>query len=176
MSHPSGFVLQLIDPRGRCSRKGLLCAAAVLLALQVPVVVTLWLSGIGLTGHTALILDLAFCWIGFAIVAKRLHDLGHSAWWVPAAVLVWFAGTVSLAVAVILVGDPELMQPGTTSYWVVFALMLAPLLIAALWLHLAEGDANDNRFGPVPGTSGFSMPSDAGQWLRHTVGPRPSAA
>ena len=30
-----------------------------------------------------------------------------------------------------------------------------------VWLHVAEGEADDNRFGPVPGAYGFSMPADA---------------
>ena len=60
-----------------------------------------------------------------------------------------------------LSGDPDMLAPGTTSYWITFAAMLMPLLVAAIWLHTAKGHAGDNRFGPEPTAHGFSMPTDA---------------
>jgi uncharacterized membrane protein YhaH (DUF805 family) len=176
MPHLSAFALQLFDPRGRCNRRGLLLAAVLLLALQLAAGVALWTSGIGFDGHLALLLNAAFCWVGFAVVSKRLHDLGRSTWWVPTALLVWLAGAISLAVAIILVGDPEILTPGAPSYWVAFGVMLAPLLIGAVWLHVADGEPDDNRYGPMPAASGFSLPADAAVWHRQPAHGRPSAA
>ena len=105
--------------------------------------------------------NVAFCWVAFALISKRLHDLGRSAWWIPAAVLIWLAAIISLAGAIVLSGDPDMLAPGTTSYWITFAAMLMPLLVAAIWLHAAKGHAGDNRFGPEPTAHGFSMPTDA---------------
>lgn len=164
MPHLSAFALQLIDPRGRCNRRGLLLAAALLLGLQVSTGAALLAVGLGLTGRIALTLNLVFCWVGFAVVSKRLHDLGRSTWWVPTAVLIWLAGAISVIVAIVLIGDPEYLTPGTPGYWLVFGLMMVPLFITAVWLHVAEGDAVENRFGPAPTALGFSMPPDTGLW------------
>jgi uncharacterized membrane protein YhaH (DUF805 family) len=163
----SATALQFLDPRGRCNRTGLLLAAAVLLGAQVALGFGLWSVGIDLTGRLAIILDAAFCWVGFALISKRLHDLNHSAWWVPTAVLLWLAAAVCLAVLIVLIGDPDILAPGTPSYWVAFASMLMPLLVVAAWLHAAVGDAGDNRFGPAPTAHGFSMPTEAAMfWHR----------
>ena len=161
MPHPPASVLQAFDPRGRCNRKGLLLAAAILLTLQVAVGLALWVAGFDLASPVLLPLDVAFCWAAFALISKRLHDLGRSAWWIPAIVLIWLAAIISLAGAIVLSGDPDMLAPGTTSYWITFAAMLMPLLVAALWLHSAKGHAGDNRFGPEPTAHGFSMPTDA---------------
>jgi uncharacterized membrane protein YhaH (DUF805 family) len=167
MPHLSVAALQFLDPRGRCNRTGLLLAAAILLAAQVAIALALWEAGIGLNSPLAMIFNAAFCWVGFALISKRLHDLNHSAWWVPSAVLLWFAAAVCLAVLIVLVGDPDILAPGTPSYWVAFASMLMPLLVVAAWLHAAVGDADDNRFGPAPTAHGFSMPAGAAMfWHR----------
>ena len=34
--------------------------------------------------------------------------------------LVWLAAIVCLAVAIVLTGDPDLLAPGTPSYWLDF--------------------------------------------------------
>ena len=161
MSHLPASVLQALDPRGRCNRKGLLLAAAILLALQVAVGLALWGAGLDLASPLVQPFNIAFCWLAFALIAKRLHDLGRSAWWIPGAVLIWLLAIVSLAGAIVLSGDPDMLAPGTTTYWITFAAMLLPLLVAAIWLHTAKGHAGDNRFGPEPTAHGFSMPNDA---------------
>ena len=175
MAHAYAFALQLIDPRGRCNRRGLLVAASLLSALLAAVGWVVWTSGVDLASPLALTLYAISGWVAFAAVSKRLHDLGRSTWWVPTAILVWLAGAVSLAVAVILVGDPEILAPGTASYWLAVGVMVAPPVISAVWLQVAEGEPDDNRFGPTPAASGFSMPADAGHW-HPPVGAPPSAA
>ena len=161
MPHPTTSVLYVLDPRGRCNRKGLLLAAAILLSLQVAIALALWGGGFDLASPVVQAANLVFCWIAFALIAKRLHDLGRSAWWIPAAVLIWLVAIISLAGAIVLSGDPDMLAPGTTVYWITFAAMLMPLLVAAIWLHTARGDAGSNRYGPEPTAQGFSMPVDA---------------
>ncbi len=164
MAPAAHLALQLIDPRGRCSRKGLLLAAAILLALQALATLSVWSTGGHFGGWPALTIDAAFCWAGFATVSKRLHDLGRSAWWLPTAALVWLAAAVSLVTAVVLAADPDVLVPGTPAYWLVFAAMVFPLLVCAIWLHIAAGEPDANRFGPAPGAWGFSMPRRATSW------------
>ena len=174
--HLSAFVLQLMNPRGRCSRTGMLLATVLLLGLQAAVAALLWVFGASFTGKVAQILSIPFCWLAISVVCKRLHDMGRSAWLVPTAVLIWLAGAVVLAVSVALIGEPEFLAPGSLGYWITFGVMLVPLLIAALWLHVAEGDAIENRHGPVPSALGFAMPNRAAWWQRSSSGARPSAA
>ena len=156
----TNFAIRTLDPRGRCNRKGLLLAAANLLALQVIVGLSLWGAGLDLASPLLQPFNIAFCWVAFALISKRLHDLGHSAWWIPGAVLIWLVAIICLAGAIAVTGESDLLAPGTTVYWITFAAMLLPLLVAALWLHTAKGQPGDNRFGPAPTAQGFSMPAD----------------
>jgi uncharacterized membrane protein YhaH (DUF805 family) len=160
MSHPPTSVLQVLDPRGRCSRKGLLLAAGILLTLQAAVALALWSAGLDLTSGPAMAANAAFCWIGFALICKRLHDLGRSSWWIAGGVLVWLVAIICLAGAIALMGDPDLLAPDTPSYRLTLAAMLLPLLVAALWLHTVRGDDGSNYYGPEPAGHGFSMPVD----------------
>lgn len=170
MAPTAHLALQLIDPRGRCSRRGLLLAAAVLLVLQALAAFAVWAIGGQFGGWPALAIDAAFCWAGFATVSKRLHDLDRSAWWLPTAALVWLAGAVSLVTVVVLAADSDVLVSGTATYWLVFAGMMLPLLVCAMWLHIGVGGADANRFGPAPGAWGFSMPPRAASWQAPTVG------
>jgi uncharacterized membrane protein YhaH (DUF805 family) len=161
MPHLPTSVLQVFDPRGRCNHRGLLLAAAILLSLQVAIALALWGAGLDLASPLVQPVNVAFCWVAFALISKRLHDLGRSAWWIPAAVLIWLAAIISLAAAIVLSADPDMLAPGTTSYWMTFAAMLMPLLVAAIWLHTTPGNEGSNRFGQEPTAQGFSMPADA---------------
>jgi uncharacterized membrane protein YhaH (DUF805 family) len=166
MPHLPTFVLHVLDPRGRCNRKGLLLAAAILLAMQAVFAFALWGAGLDLASPVVQPVNLIFCWVAFALISRRLHDLGRSAWWIPGAVLIWLVAIISLAGAIVLSGDPDMLAPGTTSYWITLAAMLLPLLAGAIWLHAAPGHAGSNRFGPQPTAQGFSTPADAASWQR----------
>jgi uncharacterized membrane protein YhaH (DUF805 family) len=155
-----GLALHLFDPRGRCDRRGLLAAAVLLLVLQVAVALALWLNDVPFDSWPAVVLSAGFCWVGFAVVSKRLHDLGRSAWSIPAAALVWLAGAF-VATTVVSIVDPDALAPGSTGYWVALSLLLLPLLVVLLWLHLAAGDPGPNRYGPAPQHAGFSAASAA---------------
>jgi uncharacterized membrane protein YhaH (DUF805 family) len=155
------FMLQLVDPRGRCDRKGFLLAAATLLVLQAAVAAAMWSSGAAFHGWQALAAGAAFAWLGYAAISKRLHDLGRSAWWIPAAVLLWLVGAFVFAVGIAVAANPDVLAPGTPAYWVTFLLMMLPLAGIALWLHAAAGDSDANRFGAAPSVLGFSVPDRA---------------
>lgn len=154
--------LQLVDPRGRCNRTDFLHAAIAMFLLQTAVFGLLW----RLTGEfdhvSVLPANVAFVWMGYAAVSRRLHDLGHSAWWMPAAVAAWLGCGFVLALLLTLTMGAEQMFPGSPLFWVVFACLLAPPLLAALWLHVTEGQQGSNRFGPPSGDDTAFEPASAG--------------
>jgi uncharacterized membrane protein YhaH (DUF805 family) len=158
ITHASQLALQLVDPRGRCDRKGFLIAATLLLSAQGLVALGLWLCGLGLDGWIGLAANLGFCWLGYAAVSKRLHDLGRSGWWFAAGAIAWLAASMVFAVGVAVAAGPAQLAPGTPTHHAVFAGMLLPILAALVWLHMAAGERAANRYGPVPADFGFSRP------------------
>lgn len=148
--------LHLVHPGGRMNRKGFLLAACVAFALQILAVLALWYFGAAISGRAALALNAMFCWLGFAAIAKRLHDLDLSAWWMLAVVVAWAAGGVVLAVGLATLVGPDLLEPGRPVYFCTIAMLLAPLLVAAIRLHTVPGNPGANRYGPVPGPLGLS--------------------
>ncbi len=140
--------LQLVDPRGRCNRTDFLYAAIAMFVLQTAFFGLLW----RLTGEfdhvSVLPANMAFVWMGYAAVSRRLHDLGHSAWWMPAAIAAWLGCGFVLALLLMLAMGVERMFPGSPLFWIVFSCLLAPPFLAALWLHVTEGEQGSNRFGP----------------------------
>jgi uncharacterized membrane protein YhaH (DUF805 family) len=161
MVHASQFVVQLLDPRGRCDRRGFLIAASLLLSAQALLAAALWLSGAGFDGGAALAVNAGFCWLGYAAVSKRLHDTGRSGWWFAAGVLAWLAASTVLAVAVAVAAGSAQLVPGTRTHDALFVSMLLPLVAALIWLHLAAGEHAANKYGPVPSSLGFSVPGPA---------------
>ena len=65
MPHLPTFVLHVLDPRGRCNRKGLLLAAAILLAMQAVFAFALWGAGLDLASPVVQPVNLIFCWVAF---------------------------------------------------------------------------------------------------------------
>jgi uncharacterized membrane protein YhaH (DUF805 family) len=159
----------LLDPRGRCDREQLLLAAAFLLLLQFVAALALWLAGLEFTGRLAFTVNGLFCWMGFAAISKRLHDLGHSAWWVAGGLLMWLSGAALFSLLLALIAGSEALDPATGGlYWPLFAALMLPLLAAALWLHVARGQPEANRFGPP-------LPSARGSVFQLPAARRPSA-
>ena len=156
---PAAFALALVDPRGRCDRKGLLALAVVMLVLQVAVEASLWLADVDLASTAPTAVKLAFCWAAVAAVTKRLHDLGRSAWWMLAAFVVVVVWSFAVAFAAVMAAGPEALTPRSVWFAALFAVSSLPALAALLWLHLAKGMPGPNRFGPAPDRSGFSGPA-----------------
>jgi uncharacterized membrane protein YhaH (DUF805 family) len=170
---------QLFDPRGRCDRRGFLYLAIALLVVQS--LVALLVSGLGepVNGGLFLSLNAPLFWIGCMAILKRLHDIGKSGWWVPAAFTGWFAGAmiVSLVTLVIIGGHAfgEAMAARGWIFWLLVATMWLPAFGGLLWIHASSGETTDNRFGPVPGRLGFA-PGPRSQRSSGRGTPMPSGA
>lgn len=106
-----------------------------------------------LTGVLILwISSLIHMWIGFAVVAKRLHDTDRTGWWM----LAWVGG---YAVGML-----------TTPFYIGWFILLALFIWILVWLGFQEGTPNRNRYDKPQQTTGGTH--SAGQ---PSVVPRPVA-
>ena len=147
----------LFDPRGRIDRKGLLLLAVALLALQAVFAVALATGMMDIHGAPALIIKTTFLWIAIVAASKRLHDLGRSAWWIAIAFVSMIVWGIVAVLAVYPVFGRDMLVPGSAGYVAALALNMVPILAATLWMHFARGETVENRFGPAPDVTGFSM-------------------
>src|SRR5262245_28689841 len=152
----SGFLVNILDPRGRCNRRGLLIAALVMLAVEAGTGAWLWLAGGSLDDPIALAIKAMLVYAAISAAAQRLHDTGRSAWLIPWALLGIVVWAFTLAIAAMLALAPEQMQPGERGFNIVFGGVLLPMLAMLLWMHFAPGEPRSNRFGPVPRGHGFA--------------------
>lgn len=150
----------LLDPRGRCNRKGLLVAAMILLAVEALAGLGLLVSGRGLLDPIALAVKGIVLWAAIAAAAQRLHDIGRTAWMLLWGMLAWIALAFVAGIAVALVLPPEKLAIGQPGFLVVLAATTLPAMAALLWLHLAAGEPRANRYGPMPDGLGFSRHRD----------------
>lgn len=148
-----------LDPRGRCNRQGLLLAALALLAIEIVGGALLWLGAIGVDSPGVAILKCALVAVAFSVTGQRLHDCNMSAWRMVFALLAVVVWAFAVAFSFAIWGGPEMMRPDGPIFMAVFASVMLPVLVMALWLHFAKGDATANRFGPVPTGLGFSRPA-----------------
>jgi uncharacterized membrane protein YhaH (DUF805 family) len=149
---------EICDPRGRCNRKAFLSIALSFLAIQLAVAALFWLFGIENSNTTNLLLNAPILWIGSTVCFKRLHDVGRSGWWLPGSFVIWFVTVlVSLALISIALADNAL-DPGQPAFYVAFAAITLPVFGALLWLHTAPSVPEANKYGPVAGPMGLSMP------------------
>ncbi|MGL4395007.1 MAG: DUF805 domain-containing protein [Hyphomicrobium sp.] len=144
--------------RGRADRRGLAVLAAIMVGAQIGIYGALSVLGHDLDSSATWLFHILFLWVASAGITKRLHDFGYSGWslmWAMAATVVWTFG-VSLA-AVLTFGESAGL-PGTTGFAITISGAMLPVVLATIWLHLAKGELVDNRYGPAPGATGFSMP------------------
>jgi uncharacterized membrane protein YhaH (DUF805 family) len=155
--HTLGAIaLSLIDPRGRSNRCGLRVAASILLAIEIALVVVLWATGATFDGALALVVKLVLLWLAIAACARRLHDLGRSAWslaWAVPATIVW---ATAAALAVVAFAGLEALSPSSPWYMLAIGVSMVPVIVGTLWLHLARGQTGPNRYGPEPDGLGVS--------------------
>ena len=149
----------LLDPRGRVNRIGLLYVAGGLLALQV---ITYGLAWAGLYHPRTIgvqFFELMALWICMAAAIKRLHDIGYGAIWVLIGFAAEFCFALMLVVGVLVTMGQAALDEGSSSYWTVIGLTMLPALVGTIWLHIQPGQQWDNRFGDVPGRTGFGAPT-----------------
>jgi uncharacterized membrane protein YhaH (DUF805 family) len=150
MSPGIRYVLDLADPRGRFDRVDLIWAAVTLIAGQIAFALGLWIMNASFLGWRGFLANLVFGWLGYAAISKRLHDLGHSSWWLLGCVLGWLAAALVLALAVALIAGPDALETGTPAFRATCSAVLLPAVVRALWLHLAAGEPRANCYGPAP--------------------------
>ncbi len=148
----------LLDPRGRANRMEMLIAAVVMVAIEAALAIV----GPG-DGAVTWAIKAVAIWIGLAASAKRLHDLGYSAWWLAAGLGVLCMWSTMLAFAFLIFGGAEVLTEGSLGVVMFVGLTMMPAIGAALWLHLAEGEAQENRFGPAPEASRPSVAANQTQ-------------
>jgi uncharacterized membrane protein YhaH (DUF805 family) len=149
---------EIADPRGRCNRKAFLTIALAFLAIQFAVAGVFWLFSIETDNTTNLLLNVPILWIGSTVCFKRLHDVGRSGWWLPGSFVIWFTTVlISLALISIALADNAL-DPGQPAFYVAFATITLPVFGALVWLHTAASVETANKYGPVAGPLGLSMP------------------
>lgn len=158
MTNLMRFVIEAADPRGRADRRGLFVMACALIAYQVICLSLVAADVLAADGLAIKLLKFIGLWFGITATAKRLHDLGYSAWTMLAAfaaITIW----ASLAVlSVMITFGMNAMLEGGIGYAIALASTSLPILAAAFWLHLSTGNEEVNRFGTVPDASGFSYP------------------
>ncbi len=154
-------VIELIDPRGRVNRKGLILLTTVMLGAQTGVYGAMYKMGIEPQTGIGLVFHSLFLWLGIVAVAKRLHDLGIRATalvWAGLGFAVW---SLVLAFAIVAVISNGATDPGGPALTLGVLASMLPLFAVAIWLHCATGEAGSNRYGEVPGAHGFSYPHTA---------------
>lgn len=136
--------------------------AAVLVGAQAGVYGALFATGLRLPLATELAINAVFIWLGFAAVAKRMHDLGAGTIRLGVAIVAWVALAFVVGRATVALFGEEPMVFGGTGYLIVAASVFLPVIAGTIWLHCAPGDEGGNRFGPVPGATGLSRPRARG--------------
>lgn len=151
-------LFDIADPRGRANRKGLVILAAILILAQACVFGGCYFVGNELKGPSSWVIHSLFIWFGTTALSKRLHDLGISAWWILWAAIGVFIWTFIVSIAVVLTLGIEAAVPGGTGMMISMAVSFAPILVLTVWMHFALSEQGANKFGPLPGASGFSKP------------------
>ena len=152
MTSRFSVLLELMDPHGRCNRKGLLATVGVISVLELVLGLAVVSGGTPIVVAVKAAMIYVFC----AGNAKRLHDLGHSGWWSVgglAALVLW---CMVVTFAILFSHGQQALQPGSFWLGVIGAATVVPGLGMLAWLHLAPGDKTPNRYGPVPQGLGFA--------------------
>ncbi len=152
------IVAAMLWPAGRCNRKGLLLCALVLLALQVLAALAVYALELPHMSAPVLSVDALLLWMGTCAIAKRLHDLGRSAWailWASLGVIAW---STVVAMAVIMTMGEQALAPDGVGLAIAAAGSSLPVLALTLWAHFARGEPGPNAYGPETDDTGFSPP------------------
>lgn len=154
--HVMTWSSRLLNPRGRCNRRGLAVIALVLLPAQLLFFAAISAFGGDFSSPVAVAIKVAFLWMAVVAVIKRLHDLGRGAVWFPLGFAIWFGCSLVVAVVAIVTFGPDAIAPGTAGFVFVLVGNMAPMVAAMLYLHFKLGDQGPNRFGPACDGHGFA--------------------
>lgn len=137
---------------GRIRRRAFVGAITVLII--VAAVATVALSPLGVP---SLAITLALAYPTLCVIAKRLHDRGHSGWW--QVILNIFAKIAGLIGGLIILGDAMTTErmsgedaPGALIEGVIQLLFL-------LWLAVIPGQRGSNEFGKPVGFAKQQTPA-----------------
>ena len=149
-------LMAALSPRGRCNRLGMLLVSQCVASIEIGLFFGFLAAGWTAQGAAVELLKLCCLWLSFASFSKRLHDLGHSAWWLiggAASLTLWL---VFLTGAFAILGGPGALNPGSPLTNAIVIPVVLPVVGVILWLHLSPGQTEENIFGPVPTVLGFS--------------------
>ncbi len=136
----------LLSPKGRIRRRDFWVGFIIVMVSSVL---------IGLVPIVGPILGFVLLWPQICIHAKRLHDMGWSAW----IMLVPFGVTVISMILVVANGGAALLtappaeafaSPAMDAARLYFLIALLFGLAFLLWVGLSKGNPRDNRFGRAP--------------------------
>lgn len=165
----------MVDPRGRCNRQAMTVLTVAFVVIQVLSMLVANAIGGDLGVAIFWIVNAPIMVLGLVAVVKRLHDIGISALWAPAACSLWILAAFVATLALTMIVGPDRMtvivEEKSALYWVVFSFVFVPAFGGFIWLHVTPGTTGSNQFGPLPGPDGFgrghrrdqatAMPSDA---------------
>ncbi|MGD9783967.1 MAG: DUF805 domain-containing protein [Hyphomicrobiaceae bacterium] len=151
----SRSLLALLHYRGRCSRTGFIVLGALLLAVQFVAGALMLAAGLKPDGPASVVLSVPLFWLAFTALVRRLHDVGHTGWWVVGAIVASMVWTIVMGLCSGLVLDPRTLTPEHIQFWSLVAIVLAPPMSMLLWIHAAPGMTTANRHGPPPEGYGF---------------------
>ena len=151
-------IIDIFDPRGRVSRKGLALIAAMLAASQTGAYAAMAALETPLNTPSSYVIHSLLAWAAMAAICKRLHDFGIGVRAVGAAAAGYMLWSVVVTFAVVGALGEDAFVSGGTGLVLVIAGNGLPLIGFILWLHCAAGQSGSNRFGPAPGPSGFARP------------------
>jgi uncharacterized membrane protein YhaH (DUF805 family) len=165
----------MIDPRGRCNRKAMTIVTVAFLCIQMSLMAIANLIGGDAGVMFFNVFNTPLMLVGIIALVKRLHDIGLSGFWAPAAAAVWMTVAFIFTLALTLIVGPERMTTivaeQSVLYWLLFSVLTVPTFGGLLWLHSTPGTPGSNLYGPLPGNDGYGpghgrsraveMPSDA---------------
>jgi len=157
-------VVRLMHIRGRCNRTGFVAIGAGAIAAQLALGLVLLSLGIAPDSLVGILLNLPFFWLAFAAIVRRLHDVGHSGWWVVGAIVFSIGWSIAVGFGAANMLDPHHLFPPEPQFFLLVAVVLLPPLAMITWVHAAPSEPRTNRHGAQPLGVGLANlpPSDAG--------------
>lgn len=148
--------IDIFDPRGRVNRSGLLLLAAVMVGAQGSLLCARFVTGVQPGQVIEFLFGGGFFWLGYVALSKRLHDISCGVQCVAIGIAAIAVTSVAAAIMIAAVAGEDTLLPGAPGYLAIAAVIFLPTLAATVWIHCAPGDPHSNRYGPVPGASGFA--------------------